>query len=453
MKFKHSLLFILLCLCLTLSSAANSAPVRQAGFDQYNPPDLLKEFEILRRRIRENPRDVAAINSIGIIYARAGKLEDAIRLWRHGLTVDPRYIHLYNNLGSALKQKGLREEARLVFKTGLNFSASFWISYNLGLLEKEEGNPAAAAACFKTCLAGNPGFQPAISQLAELGYHVQMPTTERVGRPLSLGSYKPPVETGNIDFYPLYPNGRNEAGIDDSREEAYVSSPSPTVPGRPTRTNISRPFTPLTSAACSEIIASFKAEPRDRYIALTFDDGPHQTYTREILDILRQEGAKATFFVVGSRAETFPDILTRMAAEGHDIGNHTWNHLNLAKNSASEGLSSLRRTNEVIAGITGRNCNLVRPPFGATSSKVKGLLHGQGWHEVMWDSDSRDWQNKNPDMITYRVMKSIGPGSIVLFHDIHPGAAQMLPALIKVFKAHGYRFITISELIRLTTAS
>ncbi len=453
MKFTHSLLFILICLCLTFSHAANAAPARQAGFDQYNPPDLLKEFEILRRRIRDNPRDVAAINSIGIIYARAGKLEDAIRLWRHGLTVDPRYIHLYNNLGSALKQKGRRDEARLVFKTGLNFSASFWISYNLGLLEKEEGNPAAAAACFKTCLAGNPGFQPAISQLAELGYHVQMPSTERVGRPLSLGSYKPPVETGNIDFYPLYPNGRNEAGTDNSREEAYVSSPSPTVPGRPARTNISRPFTPLTSEACSEIIASFKAEPRDRYIALTFDDGPHQTYTREILDILRQEGAKATFFVVGSRAETYPDILTRMAAEGHDIGNHTWNHLNLARNSVSEGLSSLRRTNEVIAGITGRNCNLVRPPFGATNSKVKSMLHGQGWHEVMWDSDSRDWQNKNPDMITYRVMKSIGPGSIVLFHDIHPGAGQMLPALIRAFKAHGYRFITISELIRLTTAS
>ncbi|HNW12017.1 MAG TPA: tetratricopeptide repeat protein, partial [Candidatus Rifleibacterium sp.] len=184
MKFTHSLLFILICLCLTFSHAANAAPARQAGFDQYNPPDLLKEFEILRRRIRDNPRDVAAINSIGIIYARAGKLEDAIRLWRHGLTVDPRYIHLYNNLGSALKQKGRRDEARLVFKTGLNFSASFWISYNLGLLEKEEGNPAAAAACFKTCLAGNPGFQPAISQLAELGYHVQMPSTERVGRPL-----------------------------------------------------------------------------------------------------------------------------------------------------------------------------------------------------------------------------------------------------------------------------
>jgi peptidoglycan/xylan/chitin deacetylase (PgdA/CDA1 family) len=71
----------------------------------------------------------------------------------------------------------------------------------------------------------------------------------------------------------------------------------------------------------------------------------------------------------------------------------------------------------------------------------------------MWDSDSRDWQNKNPEMILYRVMKSAGPGSIVLFHDIHPGAGQMLPTLLKAFKSQGYRFVTISELIRLTSAS
>ncbi len=437
-----------LLLAIFLLIAGYQAMGTPGGFDQYNPPDLMKDFEMLRRRIRQNPRDIPALNSIGIIYARAGKIEDAIRLWRHAISVDPKYIHLYNNLGSALKQLGRREEARLVFKTGLSYSASFWISYNLGLLEKEEGNPAAAATCFKTCLAGNPGFQPALNQLAELGYHVALPETGR-SRPMTLGSYKAPVETGNIDFYPLYPNGDQPS----QREESYVSSPSPTIPGKPARQNISKPFTPLTSKECLEIVSSFKAEPHDRYIALTFDDGPHHSYTREILDILKNEGAKATFFVVGSRAETYPDILTRMAAEGHDIGNHTWEHRSLAKSSTAEAMASLRRTNDLISGITARSCNIVRPPFGHTSSRVKSMLHGAGWHEVMWDSDSRDWQNKNPDMILYRVMKSVGPGSIVLFHDIHPGAGMMLPTMIKTFKAHGYRFITISELIKLTSAT
>jgi len=111
------------------------------------------------------------------------------------------------------------------------------------------------------------------------------------------------------------------------------------------------------------------------------------------------------------------------------------------------------KTNEIISGITGRSCMIVRPPFGQTSQKVKEMLHGQGWHEILWDSDSRDWENKNPDRILYRVMKSAGPGSIVLFHDIHPGAAVMLPTLIRAFKSQGYRFITISELIKLSSSS
>lgn len=450
---KKLILSLILLMTLLAVCQASASPT---GFDQYNPPDLMKDFEMLRQRIRQNPRDIAAINSIGIIYARAGKLDDAIRLWRHGISLDPRYIHLYNNLGSALKQLGRREEARLVFKTGLTYSPSFWISYNLGLLEKEEGNPAAAANCFKTCLAGNPGFQPALNQLAELGYHVSLPETSRETRPMTLGSYKPPVESGNIDFYPLFPNGQQNtrtARYSEPRADDEAAATSPSIPGKAARQNISKPFTPLTSNDCLEIVKGFKAGPHERYIALTFDDGPHSSHTPEILDILKHEGARATFFVVGSRAETYPDILTRIAAEGHDIGNHTWDHRSLAKSSNSDGLASLRRTNDLISGITAKSCNIVRPPFGHTNSRVKSLLSHQGWHEVMWDSDSRDWQNKDPDRILYRVMKSVGPGSIVLFHDIHPGAARMLPTLIKVFKSQGYRFVTISELIKLASAS
>ncbi len=440
--YRLMIVFILLLFSGSALSAQNS-------FDQVNPPDVMKDFEMLRQRIEKNPNDIAALNSIGIIYARSGKLDDAVRIWRHALALDPRYVHLYNNLGSALKQMNRREEARLIFKTGLSHSASFWISYNLGLLEKEDGNPAVAAACFRDCLAGNPGFQPAVNQLAELGYIVRLPEKGRSTRPVSIGSYKPPVESGNIDFYPLYHRGIPGKG----KNEAYVSSqPSDTAP-KQVRQQTSKPFTPLTLNDCITMIKTFQAEPHDRYLALTFDDGPHHSHTRDILDTLRREGARATFFVVGSRAETYPDILSRMAAEGHEIGNHTWEHRSLARSQTAESLTSLRRTNDLIAGITGRDCNIVRPPFGHTSTRVKEMLHGQGWHEVMWDSDSRDWQNKNPDVILYRVMKSAGPGSIVLFHDIHPGAGQMLPTLIKAFKSQGYRFVTISELIKLTSAS
>jgi len=430
---------------LLMAVLSGTAVLRAQDFGTASPPDLMKDFEALRQRIRHNPRDIAALNSLGIIYAQAGKLEDATRLWRYALNIDPNYVHLYNNLGSALKQAGRKEEARLIFRTGLTRSSSYWIYYNLGLLEKEERNLPAAANCFKQCLQQHPGFEPALRQLADLGYHVQLPPTQPV-RPLSLGSYKPPVETGNIDFYPMYPDGNESQGNGRTYSSGsnYAAKPSRTAPSS---------FTPLNLADCDKIIKEFKAAPQDRYIALTFDDGPHHTNTRQILDILRHEGARATFFVLGSRAETYPDIVARMAAEGHDIGNHTWEHRGLGKSSRAEALQSLRRTNELISGITGKPCLIVRPPFGQTNQKVRELIHGQGWHEIMWDSDSRDWENKNPDRILYRVMRSVSPGSIVLFHDIHPGAAQMLPTLIKAFKHNGYRFITISELIAISNAS
>jgi len=436
-----------LWLIVFLFMGSINGPVRLCAqdFGTASPPDLMKDFETLRQRIRQNPRDIAALNSLGIIYAQAGKLDDATRLWRYALNIDPNYIHLYNNLGSALKQAGRKEEARLIFRTGLTRSSSYWIYYNLGLLEKEERNLPAAANCFKLCLQQQPGFEPALRQLADLGYHVQLPPTQPV-RPLTLGSYKPPVETGNIDFYPMLPGGNTEQGNGRtySSGSTYAARSERTAPAV---------FTPLSLADCDKIIKEFKTAPQDRYIALTFDDGPHHSYSREILDILRREGAKATFFVVGSRAETYPDIVARMAAEGHDVGNHTWEHRGLGKSSSAEGLQSLRRTNELISGITGKPCLIVRPPFGQTSQKVRELIHGQGWHEIMWDSDSRDWENKNPDRILYRVMRSVSPGSIVLFHDIHPGAAQMLPTLIRAFKNNGYRFITISELIAISNAS
>ncbi len=443
-RFRFSIALLTLLLLFTSGGQAFAT-----SFNDATPPDLMRDFELLRQRVKQNPRDVAALNSLGIIYARAGKLEDAARLWRYALEIDPTYVHLYNNLGSAYKQAGRKEEARIVFKTGLTRSSSYWIHYNLGLLEKDEGNVIAAANSFKMCIEKNPSFQPALKQLQELGYQTGQASAGRSSHPLSLGSYKPPVETGNIDFYPLLPSGGEE---NPRKRTPTVTSDNNYVAKAP-RKQVSLPVKALTAEDCSEIVKSYNAEPGDKYLALTFDDGPHHTNTREILDILRREGAKATFFVVGSRAETYPDIITRMSAEGHDVGNHTWEHRSLTRSSKSEALASLQRTSDLISGLTAKPCVIVRPPFGQTSQKAKEMLHSQGWHEILWDSDSRDWENKNPERILYRVMKSAGPGSIVLFHDIHPGAAVMLPTMIRAYKAHGYRFITISQLIAMSSSS
>jgi peptidoglycan/xylan/chitin deacetylase (PgdA/CDA1 family) len=441
MKKFYSTFLVMIFALLFLSSSSLAGQ----SFEDNSPPDLLKDFAILREKINRNPRDVASLNSMGIIYAKSGRLDDAVRLWKYALDIDPRYIHLYNNLGSALKQLGRRSEARLIFQTGLQLSNSYWIYYNLGLLEKEEGNVVAASNCFKRCLQINPSFQQATRKLAELGHNVQLPAMDKTVKPMTLGSYKPPVAFGNIDLYPLYPNG--------SWPENQAKQNYPSIYGKGGKNNLKGSFTPLTVASCSEIIKSFKASGKDKYIALTFDDGPHGTYTPQILDILNKNAVKATFFIVGTRAETYPEIVSQASQAGHAIGNHSWNHKSLAKLSTLAGLESLNKTNELISGLTGTTCYIVRPPFGHTSQRVKQMIHKQGWHEIMWDSDSRDWENKNPDHILFKVMKSIAPGSIILFHDIHPGAAGMLQTLITACKNNGYRFITIPELIEIAAGT
>ena len=440
---KNKILNLFLSIFL-FSQVAITADAARNSFEQNTPPDVKKDFNILRDRVRRNPRDVAAINSLGIIYANAGQLDDAIKLWQYGLGINPDYIHLYNNLGSALKQKGRREEARMIFKAGLMHDRSHLIYYNLGTLEKEDQEIARAAEYFKSCLEISPDFEPARQQLEQLGYFPKMAARNTDIPTMTLGSYKPPVDIGNIELTPIYPSGISQ---DDKKDKKTKTTTTPKG------NKIIKEFKPLSYDECCKIIRSLNAPNNKKYIALTFDDGPHHSLTPEILSILKQEGAKGTFFVVGNRAETYPDLVTRISAEGHDVGNHTWNHISLSKNTNEVDLKSLRKTNDLITGITGKRCNLVRPPYGATSNRVKALLQENGWHQVLWDSDSRDWQNKNPDVILYRVMKSIEPGGIILFHDIHPGAAKMLPTLIRALKSEGYRLVTISELIALKHAS
>lgn len=427
---KPRLSFVVL-LFFTIMSFFAQVEARQANFERHSPPDVLKDFELLRLRLQQNPRDVGALNSMGIIYANSGRLHEAIRLWQHALRINSRHVHLYNNLGSALKQLGRYDQARVIFQTGLGISADHLIYYNLGLLERASGNNSASITYFRHCLGVNPAFQPAIIQLGEMGYHVQLPEMNH-RQPISLGSYKPPVDavdTGSSQTQP-----------------GYQQSDRPARPAPP-------PFKPLSLQNCIEMIASFEVEAKEKYIALTFDDGPHHTNTIEILDLLKEYGIEATFFVLGSRAQTYPEIISRMAKEGHDVGNHTWDHSSLTKMSDSEAIENLQKSANFINSHTLKPVNLVRPPYGQTNDRVSKMIHSQGWHEIMWDSDSRDWENRNPDRILHRVMHSIRPGGIVLFHDIHPGAAKMLPTLIEAFKANGYRFVTINEMIKLAASS
>lgn len=193
-------------------------------------------------------------------------------------------------------------------------------------------------------------------------------------------------------------------------------------------------------------------------IALTFDDGPSRT-TPAILDVLDTYGVRATFFVIGSWVEQLPEIVRDTAARGHELGNHTWTHVDADR---TRELATLRdevaRTNDVIEGVTGRRPVLMRPPYGSDPGRFARVAAECGLEAtVLWSVQSFDWQDPDPESIVEQVLAEVEPGTIVLFHDgqsetndAQPRAATLaaLPTVLDGLRSNGYAFATVSELLR-----
>ena len=188
------------------------------------------------------------------------------------------------------------------------------------------------------------------------------------------------------------------------------------------------------------------------YIALTFDDGPNQKLTPRLLDLLAEHHIHVTFFVLGENAEQHPEILQRAAREGHEIGNHSWSHPNLAKLSEENVRSQIKRTEELITNITGSRPAVFRPPYGSLTTHQKHFIHDElGYEIILWDVDPLDWKEPGPSVVSNRILKETRPGSIVLSHDIHAQTIQAMPATLTELEAKGFKFVTVSQLLKLQT--
>ena len=186
------------------------------------------------------------------------------------------------------------------------------------------------------------------------------------------------------------------------------------------------------------------------YIAMTFDDGPSATLTPKLLDILATHQIKATFFVIGENVAEHPEIVTRAAREGHEIGNHSWSHPNFGKMSDDSVRSQVQRTDDAIKSATGSRPTLLRPPYGSITAREKRWIHDQfGYQIILWDVDPYDWKRPGPSVVRNRILKETRPGSIVLSHDIHPGTIEAMPSTFDALEAKGFKFVTVSELIRM----
>lgn len=184
----------------------------------------------------------------------------------------------------------------------------------------------------------------------------------------------------------------------------------------------------------------------DKIIAITFDDGPSK-YTARLLDILEENGAHATFFVLGNRANNNSELLKRMLDEGHEIGSHTWDHTSFAKLSYSSALENMKKSTNAIKKSSGKKPVLVRPPYGAMSDSLKYAAVMQGQAIITWSVDPRDWDTKNPDTVYSKIMSKVSKGDIILCHDIHKSTVDAMERVIPALIDEGYKLVTVSELL------
>lgn len=202
-------------------------------------------------------------------------------------------------------------------------------------------------------------------------------------------------------------------------------------------------------------VTIWAGEPARRAVALTFDDGPSSRYTGEILDLLAQYQAKATFFVLGAKVEQYPHLVKAMLKRGHEVGNHTFDHPRLTEVGERTVERELERTG-LDLDLLGcpRRCRLVRPPYSAYGGELVSYLKHTRRKLVLWSLDSGDWQGLDAGSIAHNVLDRVRNGSIIIFHDSDEKdeadrrpTVEALRVILPVLQARGFRMVTISELV------
>lgn len=194
------------------------------------------------------------------------------------------------------------------------------------------------------------------------------------------------------------------------------------------------------------------------FVVLTFDDGPNPRYTPAILDVLREKGVKATFFVVGKHVEKYPEIARKIVLEGHEIGNHTYTHRDLVPASRRTVLKEIKQAEQVIQKICGVKASFFRPPRGLYSEPVRQLVVERGYTMVLWSVSTLDWSVLTANMILRRVKKYARNGSIILFHDggallkreggLRDRTVKALSEVIDYLSSQNLQFVTVSQLLK-----
>lgn len=191
-----------------------------------------------------------------------------------------------------------------------------------------------------------------------------------------------------------------------------------------------------------ESVSASSAEKKK--VAITFDDGPNPDYTPDLLKGLKERGVSATFFLLGKEVEKYPELVEQMHAEGHLIGTHSYEHVNLCNLTDEKAIEQVDKTNALIEKITGERPQFIRPPYGCWK---KNLDYKTSMIEVLWDVDPLDWKTGNSDVVVSRVLKNVEEGDIILLHDASASSVKAALSIIDKLQEDGYLFVTVDEIV------
>ena len=191
-----------------------------------------------------------------------------------------------------------------------------------------------------------------------------------------------------------------------------------------------------------------RGDPQRKWVALTFDDGPHPAYTPRILAALREAKVPATFFLVGQMAEKYPDLVRAELAAGHSIANHTYHHVSLPKIPAEFVATEIQACGDVLERITGKPCRLFRPPGGQYNPAIAETAEALGYRLILWTDDPGDYASPGGTVIAERLLDKLDNGGIILIHDGIQQTLDLLPSLIREIQARGYAFVTIDQMLQ-----
>ena len=206
----------------------------------------------------------------------------------------------------------------------------------------------------------------------------------------------------------------------------------------------------MVIALSDAIVTKYKAinvsshYKEEKKVAITFDDGPNPDYTPDLLKGLKERGVTATFFLLGAEVEKYPKLVEQIYEDGHLIGTHSYQHVNLCNLTDEKAVEQVVKTNQLIEDITGECPQFIRPPFGCWK---EDLDYETTMINVLWDVDPLDWNTNNTAVIVKRVLTSVEDGDIILLHDASQSSVDAALLIIDQLQNEGYVFVTVEEMI------